>query len=338
MLIFGVETSCDETSVCIMDDNKNIYSHIISSQEIHRKFGGVVPELASRAHLEILQEISKKAFQSSEINIKEIDLFVATCGPGLIGPLLVGSTFTKSLSIGCNKPFVPINHIEGHVLSTTYNNNITYPHLSLLLTGGHTQIYLTKNSENIILLGESVDDAVGETFDKVAKILNLKYPGGPEIENYARKGNEYLFKLPTPKLKDKSLNMSFSGIKTAVNLLVKKNNIDRQFITDVCASFQNCISKVLINKLTQTINYLKKRSIDIQSISVVGGVSNNEYLKKKITNFTYRNNIEIYFPIKDMMSDNAAMITWAGIIKQKKNIDIFFKVNPRLEISQNDSI
>ena len=171
MLVFAVETSCDETSVCIMKSNKTILSHIIYSQEIHKKHGGVVPELASRAHLEILQKITEQAFKESKTNPKDIDIYTATCGPGLIGALLVGSTFAKALSIGANKPFIPINHLEGHLFSSSFNNKISFPHLSLLITGGHTQIYLIKNKETIKLLGETIDDAAGEAFDKVGKLL-----------------------------------------------------------------------------------------------------------------------------------------------------------------------
>ena len=332
MLVFAIETSCDETSVCIMDKNKTIHNHTIFSQEVHQKFGGVIPEIASRAHLEILQKISKEAFLKSNVKIEEISLFAATCGPGLIGPLLIGSTFAKSLAIGCSKPFVPINHIESHVLSPTFNNTISYPHLSLLISGGHTEIYLVDFKKNISLLGESVDDALGETFDKVAKILNLKYPGGPEIEQFAEIGNELEYKLPTPMLKDQSLNMSFSGLKTAINLLVKKNKINNKFISDISASFQLCVSKILISKLLKTITKLKEMSINISSISVVGGVVNNKYIRKKIIGFGKEKSVEIFFPIKEMMSDNAAMIAWAGILKTSKEEDIFFKPNPRLRI------
>jgi N6-L-threonylcarbamoyladenine synthase len=173
-----------------MKEDKTILSHIVYSQKVHIKHGGVVPELASRAHLEILQQITKEALKESGIKLDEINLFSATCGPGLIGGLLIGSTFTKSLSIGNNKPFIPINHLEGHILSSFYNNEIKFPHLSLLITGGHTQIYFLKNYNNISLIGETIDDAIGEAFDKVAKILGLPYPGGPEIEKRAIKGNE----------------------------------------------------------------------------------------------------------------------------------------------------
>ena len=185
MLVFGTETSCDETSICLMED-QNIVEHIVFSQDIHNKYGGVVPELASRSHLEKLQEMTNILFNKSKINPKKIDIFTATCGPGLIGSLLVGSTFTKALSIGYKRPFVPINHLEGHILSTSFNNKIIYPQIVMLLTGGHTQIYLMKNDKEVNLLGQSVDDAIGEAFDKTAKILGLNYPGGREIENMAK--------------------------------------------------------------------------------------------------------------------------------------------------------
>ena len=332
MLVFAIETSCDETSVCIMEDNKTIHSHIIYSQKVHEKYGGIIPELASRAHLSILQGIVKDAFLESDIKINDIDFFAATCGPGLIGPLLVGSTFAKSLAIGCKKPFIPINHIESHVVSPSYNNKISFPHISLLLSGGHTQIYLLESNKKISLLGESVDDAVGETFDKVGKILNLNYPGGPEVENFAKNGNKLLFQLPTPQLKDKSLNMSFSGIKTAVNLIVKKNQKNNEFISDICASFQFCITKILTKKLLDVIFKMEDKSINISSISVVGGVSNNKYIRNELELFTEKNNIDIFFPIKEMMSDNAAMIAWNCILKDKDIENIYFKPDPRLII------
>ncbi len=330
MLVFAVESSCDETSVCIMDDNKKIYSHIIYSQEIHKKFGGVVPELASRAHLEILQKISDKAFLESKLTVNDIDFFAATCGPGLLGPLLIGSTFTKSLAIGCGKPFIPINHIQSHIFSPTFNNNLNYPHLSLLITGGHTQIYYIDNEKKISLLSESVDDALGETFDKIAKILGLPYPGGPEIEKRANEGSA-IYNLPTPSLKDKSMNMSFSGIKTAVNILVKQNDLNEKFVSNICSSFQLCVLKVLLKKISECLESLKTKSKTVTSMSIVGGVSNNAYIRNEVERHMNKKNIKIYFPINEMMTDNAAMIAWMCIISNKKN-DLFFNVNPRLTI------
>ncbi len=333
MLVFSVESSCDETSVCIMQNDKKILSHIVYSQEIHKKHGGVVPELASRAHLEILQNITKKAFKESGLNLTDIDLFSATCGPGLIGGLLIGSTFTKSLSVGLKKPFIPINHLEAHVLSTFFNNDVTFPHLCLLITGGHTQIYLLEDLNKINLIGETIDDAVGEAFDKVAKILGLSYPGGHEIEKQALNGNENSFELPQPLAKENNLNFSFSGLKTSINLLSKKNLIDNDFIKNISASFQKCVANILITKLTKAIRNIDRVKYNNLSTSVVGGVANNKYLKKCFKNLESKNDVKILYPPEFMMSDNAAMIAWATIFKYSKINDINFKPNPRLTIS-----
>ena len=332
MLVFSTETSCDETSVCIMKEDKTVLSHIVYSQTMHTKHGGVVPELASRAHLEILQQITKEALKESGVKLNEINLFSATCGPGLIGGLLIGSTFTKSLSIGNGKPFIPINHLEAHILSSFYNNEIKFPHLSLLITGGHTQIYFLESYNNIKLIGETIDDAIGEAFDKVAKILGLSYPGGPEIEKKALDGNEKSFKLPQPLINEDNSNFSFSGLKTSVNLIAKKNIIDESFIRDMSASFQKCVGNILTLKLNRVITELYKNNTKDLSVSVVGGVANNDYLKRCFKNIEEKETIEFVYPPKYMMSDNAAMIAWATILKHSNNHDLNFKPNPRLNI------
>ena len=335
MLVFATETSCDETSICIME-NKKIVEHIIFSQEIHNKHGGVVPELASREHLGKLQEISEKILNNSNIQPKKIDVFAATCGPGLIGSLLVGSTFTKSLAIHYNKPFIAINHLEGHIRSTSFNNNIKYPQLILLLTGGHTQMYLMNEENNIEFLGESIDDALGEAFDKVAKMLNLNYPGGPEIEKLAKYGDEDYFDLPKPLINDSNFNFSFSGIKTHINLLIKKNKFENKFLRDLSASFQKTISEIIIHKLLKGIEKLNDKNISIKSISVVGGVANNEYIKKKLENIFDSKKIDLYYPIKEMKNDNAAMIAWVCMKNYKiGDNDILFKPSPRMPILEN---
>ena len=332
MLVFAAETSCDETSVCLME-NSSIVEHITFSQEIHKIHGGVVPELASRSHLEKIQIITNDLFNNKKIDPKEIDVFTATCGPGLIGSLLVGSTFTKSLAVSFNKPFIPTNHLEGHILSTSFNNDIKFPNLILLLTGGHTQVYLMKSENEIELLGQSVDDAIGEAFDKTAKLIGLPYPGGSEIEQQALQGNEDKFVLPKPLVKEKNFNFSFSGIKTNINLLTKKNKIDKKFVEDLSASFQKNITEILIEKLERGLKRLSSENKNIRSISVVGGVSNNKYIRSKIENFFVKKNIEIYYPIKEMMGDNAAMIAWACMKFYKKDRnDLFFKPMPRLEV------
>ena len=334
MLVFSVESSCDETSVCIMDGEKEIFSHIVYSQQIHKKYGGVVPELASRAHLEIVQIITKQALKESGLKLSNIDLFSATCGPGLIGGLLVGSTFAKSLAVGLNKPFIPINHIEAHVLSPFYNNKISFPHLSLLVTGGHTQIYLLENSNTINLLGETIDDAVGEAFDKVAKLLGLQYPGGKEIEIKAKRGDENKFLLPKPLVDKNNLNFSFSGLKTSVNLKKKKNKLTDIFINDMAASFQKTVAEIITLKIDRAINKLIKNKINLSSISIVGGVANNEKIKLDLFNKIQKYNITLLQPPKDMLTDNAAMIAWACIYKYSTLSDgLFFKPNPRLKIN-----
>jgi N6-L-threonylcarbamoyladenine synthase len=332
MLVFSTETSCDETSVCIMKEDKTVLSHIVYSQTVHNKHGGVVPELASRAHLEILQQITKKALKESGLKLNKIDLFSATCGPGLIGGLLIGSTFTKSLSIGNSKPFIPINHLEAHILSSFYNNEIKFPHLSLLITGGHTQIYFLKNYKDIILIGETIDDAIGEAFDKVAKILGLCYPGGPEIEKNALEGNENSFKLPQPLINEDNFNFSFSGLKTSVNLIAKKNIINESFIKDMSASFQKCVGSILTLKINKVIKKLYGSNTKDLSVSVVGGVANNKYLTKCFKKIEKKEAVEFVYPPKDMMNDNAAMIAWATILKHRNNHDLNFKPNPRLNI------
>ncbi len=333
MLVFAVETSCDETSVCIMNKDKKILSHIVNSQEIHKKYGGVVPELASRAHLEILQNITIKALNEAGLKINDIDIFAATCGPGLIGGLLVGSTYTKSLSIGNAKPFIPVNHLEAHVLSTFYNNEISFPHLCLLITGGHTQIYFLENLKTINLIGETVDDAVGEAFDKVAKILGLPYPGGYEIEQKALNGNENSFILPEPLIEQDNLNFSFSGLKTSVNLISKKNNIDEDFVKNISASFQKTVSNILIKKIDRAVKNIERDKNKNFTISVVGGVANNNYLKKCFRKFESENNLKFLFPPQYMMNDNASMVAWTAILKYSKINDINFKPDPRLSIS-----
>ena len=335
MNVFAVETSCDETSVCILNDKKKILSHIIFSQAEHKKHGGVVPELASRSHLTILQKITSQALREAGLDIEEIDIFCATCGPGLIGGLLVGATFTKSMALGANKPFMAINHLEGHILSTSFNNKIEYPHICFLLTGGHTQIYLINSIGNYELLGETLDDAVGEAFDKVAKLLKLSYPGGPIIEKEAKKGNVSAYDLPHPLKKNKNLNFSFSGIKTAVNLIVKKEKtINEAFIKNISASFQDKIAFILEEKLKLTMQLLINKNINISQISLVGGVAANKYIYKRLKNIVKDYNCSLILPKSYMLSDNAAMIGWACIKRFSKDFssDIMFKPNPRLII------
>jgi len=336
-LVFSIETSCDETSVAILNNKRKILSHITVNQQNHNKFGGVVPEIASRAHLEILQNIIPKSLKEAGISINDIDLFCATCGPGLIGCLLVGSTIAKSMAVGTNKPFYPINHLEGHLLSTEFSSEMKFPNLSMLLTGGHTQIYLIKSVGNYELLGDSLDDAIGESFDKVAKLIGLGYPGGPLIEKLAMKGEVNAFKLPHPLEFKRNLNFSFSGIKTAVNLLIKKQKkINNEIKQNISASFQNKIIEILIKKLELALDLLKKKNYNINDISIVGGVAANNNIKESLKKLSQSNNCRLIFPPLELCGDNAVMIANVCLqhYKLKKKPNINFIPDSRITLTQ----
>ena len=336
-MIFAIETSCDETSTAVLSLDGKFLSHIIVNQQNHKKFGGVVPEIASRAHLEILQTIVPQSLDEAKIELNNIELFSATCGPGLIGGLLVGTTMAKSMAIGRNKPFYPINHLEGHLLSPLITNKINFPYLAILLTGGHTQVYLVENIGIYKLLGETVDDAVGESFDKVAKLLGLGYPGGPFIEKIAVLGNEKAFHLPHPLEFEKSLNFSFSGIKTAVSLLVKNQpKINKKIKSDIAATFQSKIIEILIKRTTLAFTILKKKNYKIKDVALVGGVAANKEINESFKKLCNKFNYRFVFPTQEMCGDNAAMIAWACLQRYKKNMkpDINFKANPRWSLGK----
>ena len=257
-------------------------------------------------------------------------------GSPLVRPsklICVGLNYAKGLAIGLNIPFMGINHLEGHLLSPIFNNSINFPHISYLLTGGHTQIYLVNGIGKYKLLGQTLDDAIGEAFDKVAKLLGLTYPGGAEIEEKAKKGNENAFDLPKPLSKNKNFDFSFSGLKTYINLVAKKNDNSLEFVENMCASFQKNISEILITKTSYLLDYLFENKINIDTISLVGGVAKNKYIQNKLSSYCKKYNITVLLPISEMISDNAAMIAWACLKKYNKNmIDINFKADPRLAI------
>ncbi len=335
ILVFAIETSCDETSVAILDDKRKILSHITVNQEDHNKFGGVVPEIASRAHLQILQNIIPQSFKEAKLSINDIDIFCATCGPGLIGGLLVGSTIAKSMAIGSDKPFYPINHLEGHLLSPAFSTSMNFPNLTLLLTGGHTQIYLIKSIGEYKLLGETVDDAIGESFDKVGKLIGLGYPGGPLVEKLAIVGNSEVYELPHPLEFKKNFNFSFSGIKTAVSLLVKnQKEMNNKIKNNIAASFQKKIIEILIKKTDLVLKNLRKQQYNIKDIAIVGGVAANKSIKKSLESFSQINGYRLISPPLELCGDNAAIIAWTCVqhhqAKIKPNLD--FKANPRLTI------
>ncbi len=312
MNVLGIESSCDETSVAIISDEE-LQANLISSQDFHSKYGGVVPELSSRAHLQIIIPLIKDALEKAKINLNEIDLICATAGPGLIGALLVGLTFAKGLAFSLKKPFVAVNHIEGHIFSGfLMEEKPEFPFLTLVVSGGHTLLLLVESFSKIHKLGTTVDDAAGEAFDKVSKLLGLGYPGGPKIQSAAESGDLNKIKFPVAELKD-PYNFSFSGVKTAVLRYIQHNfseqkKIPEKDLSDIAASFQAAVVKALIKNSEKALN-----NFNVNSISLVGGVAANKSLRNSIVELGKRFNKKVVIPRMEFCGDNAAMIAFRGL-------------------------
>ena len=319
MNVLGIETSCDETSVGIIADGK-LKANLIASQDFHTKYGGVVPELSSRAHLQIITPLLKDALKRAELDINDIDVICATAGPGLIGALLVGLTFAKGLAYSLDKSFVAVNHIEGHIFSGfLMEEKPEFPYLCLVVSGGHTLLLLVEDELKIRKLGTTVDDAAGEAFDKVAKMIGLGYPGGPKIQQYAEKGDENAIKFPVSRLEN-PYDFSFSGLKTAVLRHLQKEygielNIPDSELPDLTASFQKAVSKSLLNKIE-----LACKEYNVTCISMVGGVAANEYIKNRLLALGNKLKKKVIIPKLEFCGDNAAMIAYRGSILCKNNI------------------
>ena len=319
MYTLAFETSCDETSVAVLD-NDTVLSNIILSQYFHSKFGGVVPEIASREHLKSIVEITEKALSDSNVNMKDINLVAATSEPGLIGALLIGLNFAKSLAVSLKVPFIPVNHIQAHIYSSFINKEkFNFPFISLIVSGGHTLLILAEDFFRHKLLGTTVDDAAGEAFDKVAKMLGLGYPGGPLIDAYAKKGNRDYHKFPLANIKGKKYDFSFSGIKTSVLYYLKIINYgpgkDEKLTADICASFQKAVVDSLFKK---TLNAAKE--LNIKNISVSGGVSANSELKDRFLVLLMKG-YNIYVPELTYSTDNAGMVGITGYYKYMNSDD-----------------
>ena len=312
MNVLGIESSCDETSVAIIS-NDILTSNLISSQDFHAQFGGVVPELSSRAHLQIIIPLLKDALKKSNLKLDEIDLICATAGPGLIGALLVGLTFAKGLAYSLDKPFVAVNHIEGHIYSGfLMDEKPEFPFLVLVVSGGHTLLLLVESFTKVIKLGTTVDDAAGEAFDKVSKLLGFGYPGGPQIQEAASQGNREKISFPIAELKE-PYNFSFSGLKTAVLRYVQANfkyvnSISTDDRNDIAASFQKAVVKALTQKVEKALNQFQ-----VKSISLVGGVAANEQLRKSFEDLSSKYNKKLVIPSLEFCGDNAAMIAFRGM-------------------------
>lgn len=321
-IILGIESSCDETAASIITENEQgmptILSSIVSSQvDVHKEFGGVVPELAARSHMEKIDLITKKAFNKSGVKMEELDAIAATAGPGLMVCLSVGLSFGKAMASSLNKPFIAVNHLEGHALSPKLNSELNYPYLLLLISGGHTQFLSVQGLGNYKRLGTTIDDAVGEAFDKTAKLLGIEFPGGPQIEVYAKKGDPNKYELPKPIFHKGGCNLSFAGLKTAV-LKISKQIKTEQEKYDLAASFQKTIEEILYKKSKIAFEEFKKMNTTIKNKFVVaGGVAANKRIREVLTNLCKEEEFEAIFPPINLCGDNAAMIAMVGLEKFK---------------------
>ena len=339
-IILGIESSCDETAVAVIRDNGDkiptILSNIVSSQfDIHKKFGGVVPELAARSHLEKIDLITNKALEESKIKLNEIDAVAATAGPGLIVCLTVGLNFGKAFALSLKKPFIAVNHLEGHALSPKLNSKLNYPYLLLLISGGHTQYLSVEGLGKYKRLGTTIDDALGEAYDKTAKLLGIDFPGGPKIEEFAKKGDFQKFKLPKPIIKKGGCNLSFAGLKTAILRIVKNIKTEQEKF-DLAASFQKTIEEILYEKTKVAFQDFNKKKQNTNIFVVAGGVAANKGIRNKLIEVSEENNFKTIFPNINLCSDNAAMIAMAGLEKYKLKLfdNLDFQANPRWALDE----
>tara|TARA_X000001036_G_scaffold213039_1_gene199748 strand:- start:253 stop:1329 length:1077 start_codon:yes stop_codon:yes gene_type:complete len=343
LTFLGIETSCDETAAAVIRENDegtaNILSNVVSSQiEEHKKFGGVVPELAARAHLENIEYIIDTAFKESKISIEEVDGVAATAGPGLIVCLTVGLNIGKSIAAFSNKPFIGVNHLEGHALSPGLQKKMQFPYLLLLISGGHTQFLIVKNINEYEQLGTTIDDALGEAFDKTAKMLGLGYPGGPSVEKFAKLGDKNFFKLPEPIINKAGCNLSFAGLKTAVLRESKKIHGVDKLKYNLAASFQNTINKILYKKTKVAVEMFKEKTKKEKfQLIIAGGVAANETIRKNLSTLSNEMGFETIYPDLKFCGDNAAMIAWAGIQRFKKNMidDVNISARSRWPLDKN---
>jgi len=345
MLVLGIETSCDETAAAIVRDGKEILSNVIYSQiKTHTPYGGVVPELASREHLVKIRAVVDQALTDAGVTLDEVDGIAATSGPGLIGSLLVGLTYAKALSFSKHKPLAAVNHIEGHIYSVSFEHpDVEFPALALVVSGGHTNLFLVESDSGDFrhlkykLIGKTRDDAAGEAYDKVAKLLGLSYPGGPIIDRLAKTGNREAFQFSIPKISDRSLDFSFSGIKTAVLRLVKENEKVKEdpLRLDLCASFQESVVNMLWTTTLKAAQTVKPRGIMLS-----GGVAANSRLREVFRQRSAAAGLKFYYPKPVLTTDNAAMIAAAGTAKilrgETADIDVNADPNMRLAVSEQD--
>ena len=341
-IILGIESSCDETAAAIITENKDnkpvALSNIVSSQiDIHKEFGGVVPELAARSHLEKIDLIVEKAINESGVKLENVDAIASTAGPGLVVCLSVGLSFGKTLANTLNKPFIAVNHLEGHALSPKLDTEIEYPYLLLLISGGHSQYLCVEGLGKYKRIGTTIDDALGEAFDKTAKLIGIEFPGGPQIEIYADKGDPNRYELPKPIFNRGGCNLSFAGLKTAI-LKISKEIKNEQDKFDIAASFQNTIEQIMHKKTLEAFNEFEKiNKIKKKTFVVAGGVAANKKLREMFRKICIEKNYKSIFPSPKLCGDNAAMIGLVGLEKYKLNLfnELNFPAKPRWQLDED---
>lgn len=335
MFILGIDTSCDDTSAAVVQDGRKIISNIVSSQsDIHTKYGGIVPELASRRHIEMIMPVVEEALKQAGITLPDLSAVAVCHGPGLIGSLLVGCSFAKAICYGKNIPLVGINHLEGHLLSPFLEEQSPeFPFISLVVSGGHTSLYTAEDYGRYTVLGRTRDDAAGEAYDKVSKLLGLSYPGGPIIDNLAKGGDPKAVAFPRAYLPD-TLDFSFSGLKTAVLQQVRRLSpdsspiTDHSLLSDIAASFQAAVVDVLVRKAEWAVN-----KTGIRRVALSGGVSANSGLRQKMKEMGEKNNVTVFIPSVALCTDNAAMIAAAGYHRFLNNESAGLDLNPKAYLS-----
>lgn len=335
MLVLGIESTCDETGCAVVADGKHIFSNVIASQEdLHAPFGGVVPEMACRRHIDVIKPVVQKALAKARVTLNDIDLIAVAQGPGLIGALLIGTHFAKGLAFATGKPIVGVNHVEAHLFSSTMEENPSFPALGVVISGGHTALVYVRSVGNYELIGQTQDDAIGEAFDKVAKLLGLPYPGGPPLERLAKKGDPHRYPFKGGRLKGKPFDFSFSGLKTSVLYTIRGQNGNKKELSDlseeecrdIAASFQRAAFDDLVDKAL-----LAMKQFDCRSILLGGGVSQNRYLQALLIEKAH---CPVYLPPKGLSLDNAAMIAGLGfhIFNQTGPHPFTFETFPRMPL------
>ncbi len=342
LLCLGIESSCDETSASVVDSNRNVLSHIIYSQiPEHQKYGGVVPELAARAHILAIDQVIEQTLERAGKTIDDIDIIAGTAGPGLIGGVLVGWMAATGIAQSTGKPLIAVNHLEGHALvprlhastadGTDGKTTVDFPYLLMLASGGHCQILLVRGVGQYELIGQTLDDSAGEAFDKIAKMLGLGYPGGPIVDTRAKQGNPTAFKFPRPLCDKPGCDFSFSGIKTAGRVFLDKNPgpHSEEFINDFCASFQASVVDCIVNRLNNAIRDARVKDANPKTLVVAGGVAKNSAIRSAMEKLAKDNKMVFAAPPMNLCTDNGAMIAWAGIENYKAGKIVHEPIAPR---------